>query len=639
MQKKFKSGMSEVQRYIYESGGSLFDGLQVKDSANDSQVLCTGTVWDLVPGIRDTMYLHQTEGVEFVWKNLEGTIQLDELKDNDSNGVGGCIISHAPGTGKTRLTIVFIQTYLKLFPNCRPVIIAPAGMLMTWEEEFRKWKVDFPFHNLSSKELSGKESELALDLFWSSKHKRTERSRLVKLSSWCHDPSILGVSYSLYEKLAGEKLIGGKGKRKRTKVVQNKEHEVVRRTLLDVPGLVVLDEGHTPRNERSSIWNTLLNMQTEKRIILSGTPFQNNFGELFNTLHIVRPTIADLLAKDKTIGESKRKHFRNNARGKGSVPFSTLSEKISDNSIEKLKATIAPFVHVHKGSILQQSLPGLSESIVFLNPAPLQKQTIEQIDRAQNTFEFEHKEALVSIHPSLIQHCSLSGKEQNVIDKEELEKHVLNPEKGVKTRFIMELIRLSEAMNEKVLIFSQYVDPLGFIKDQLKSVFGWDEGRQVLQMQGKVDQKLRQGLINLFNDPKSEAKVLLASTKCCSEGINLVGASRVILLDVVWNPSVERQAISRAYRLGQKKMVYTYHLMTSGTTEGVKYSRQAEKDRLSELVFSTNNEEKNDKQDNGGEKFNDKILEEMVGHIKLKDMFKEILSRKFRFTWFWNGVM
>lgn len=158
-------------------------------------------------------------------------------------------------------------------------------------------------------------------------------------------------------------------------------------------------------------------------------------------------------------------------------------------------------------------------------------------------------------------------------------------------------------------------------------------------MQGKVDQKLRQGLINLFNDPKSEAKVLLASTKCCSEGINLVGASRVILLDVVWNPSVERQAISRAYRLGQKKMVYTYHLMTSGTTEGVKYSRQAEKDRLSELVFSTNNEEKNDKQDNGGEKFNDKILEEMVGHIKLKDMFKEILSRKFRFTWFWNGVM
>jgi DNA repair and recombination RAD54-like protein len=62
------------------------------------------------------------------------------------------------GTWKTRPTIVFLQTYMKLHPTCRPVIVAPLGMLLTWEEEFRKWKFDIPFHNLNQPKLSGNES-------------------------------------------------------------------------------------------------------------------------------------------------------------------------------------------------------------------------------------------------------------------------------------------------------------------------------------------------------------------------------------------------------------------------------------------------------------------------------------------------
>ena len=75
-------------------------------------------------------------------------------------------------------------------------------------------------------------------------------------------------------------------------------------------------------------------------------------------------------------------------------------------------------------------------------------------------------------------------------------------------------------------------------------------------MYGKLDQKQKQSLIQCFNDSNSQAKVLLASVKASSDGINLIGASRVMLLDVVWNPSVERQAICRAYRLGQKRVVF-----------------------------------------------------------------------------------
>ncbi|GKE92795.1 SNF2 domain-containing protein CLASSY 3-like protein [Tanacetum coccineum] len=98
-------------------------------------------------------------------------------------------------------------------------------------------------------------------------------------------------------------------------------------------------------------------------------------------------------------------------------------------------------------------------------------------------------------------------------------------------------------------------------------------------------------IINEFNDPNTKAKVLLASTKTCSEGIHLVGASCVVLLDVDWNWAIEKQAINRAYRLGQKKVVHTYHLMVADTTKEEKHDVQVEKGRLAEMVFSSSGEE------------------------------------------------
>ncbi|XLR45098.1 hypothetical protein HN51_029211 [Arachis hypogaea] len=68
----------------------------------------------------------------------EGTVELSKLKSCDSNGTGGCIIYHAPETGKTRLTIMFLQTFLEVFPDCHPIIIAPTSLLLAWKDEFRK---------------------------------------------------------------------------------------------------------------------------------------------------------------------------------------------------------------------------------------------------------------------------------------------------------------------------------------------------------------------------------------------------------------------------------------------------------------------------------------------------------------------
>ena len=78
---------------------------------------------------------------------------------------------------------------------------------------------------------------------------------------------------------------------------------------------------------------------------------------------------------------------------------------------------------------------------------------------------------------------------------------------------------------------------------------------------------------------------MLASTKVCGEGITLFGASRVVILDVVWNPSVKRQATGRAYRIGQQKIVHTYNLITEGTQEKGKYDIEAKKETMSNFFF------------------------------------------------------
>ncbi|KAF5960085.1 hypothetical protein HYC85_001294 [Camellia sinensis] len=588
------------------------DDLQFQDSAplyqssSKRHAYAKSTVWDIIPGVKDSMYPHQREGFEFIWKNIAGGMDLEELKNkNDFDGGSGCIISHAPGTGKTRLTIVFLQTYMALYRSCRPVIIAPSSMLLTWEEEFRKWNVDIPFHNLNKLNYSGQENEVSVSL--AKQHGpqgQNENSiRLAKLYSWQMCGSVLGISYTLFERLVGD--------------------GVFRKMLLELPGLLVLDEGHTPRNDRSQIWKALSGVKTQKRIILSGTPFQNNFRELFNTLRLVRPKFADKIDPFVYVHRQGRKSSA--ARGKWDSLTSSIG-KDSNNKLDKLKSMINPFVHVHKGSILKESLPGLRDSVVVLAPTHVEKGLIKVIQGRKNQLERYHLVSLISVNPSLLLK-RLSEEEVLSIHEDRLERLRFDPKAGVKTKFIMELIRLSQPLKEKVLVFSQYTVPLTFLRKHLKSHFPWTEGKELLYMDGKCDAKQRQSSISLLNDPASEVQVLLASTKACCEGINLVGASRVVLLDVVWNPSVERQAISRAYRLGQKKIVYVYRLITSGTMEGEKYIRQAEKDRLSELLFSSSD---------GGvcrsEKISctvseDEILQEMVQHKKLSHMFEKILNQ------------
>ncbi|XP_013448426.2 SNF2 domain-containing protein CLASSY 3 [Medicago truncatula] len=612
---------------------SHFDGSQFNVSDGEPETNFShneGTVWDLIPDdVKETLYPHQLEGFEFIWKNLTGHIDLHKLSKTNPRREGGCIISHAPGTGKTRLTIMFLMSYLKVFPKCLPVIVAPASLLLTWEDEFKKWDIGVPFHNLNNLKLSGKEHDDAVDFVnWSNKRLSKDTTRMVKLISWYKEKSILGISYNLYEKLAGEGGSKRRKKRKHTNVEKRKQNGDMRNALLESPGLLVLDEGHIPRNERSLIWKVLSKIQTRKRIILSGTPFQNNFLELYNILSLVKPSFPNTIPHELKKFCLKQEYKKVSEEWSWEADYGNSTCNPSDHKIKQLKLLMDPFVHVHKGAILQKKLPGIRNCKLTLKPDSLQKQILDSIQSRQNALIFERKLTMASIHPYLFLECDLLKEEESVVDKDQLEKLRLNPYVGVKTKFLVEFVRLCDAVKEKVLVFSQLIRPLCLIIDQLSHIsLNWTVGKEILFMHGEVSLKDRQSLIHSFNDANSQAKILLASTNACSEGISLVGASRVVLLDVVWNPSVDRQAISRAYRIGQKKVVYTYHLLTEGTAEKIKHRKQAEKHRLSELVFSAKNADK-DKSKSCAVNFEDRILDQLKQHETFKDVFVTVQSKE-----------
>lgn len=502
------------------------------------------SVFDLIPRSEKELYPHQLEGFKVMWRNIGGDTKIKNLQALGSEGGQGCIISHAPGTGKTRLTIVFLETFMRVYPGCRPVIIAPRGVLHTWEQELKKWKSGIEFHNLQE-----------------------TKSRLRKVAWWVKGGSLLGVGYRLFEELSKKQ--GFKSR------------------LLESPSLVVLDEGHTPRNHNTLLWEALSKVATKRRIILSGTPFQNNLEQLHNTLSLVNPHLPR----------------------PPSLPSNASATPLQ---INHLRSIIHPFVHVHTPPATpSSSLPGLSHSLIILKPTPLQHQLLLH-HHSHNYLKHDYFASLIALHPSLV-----SEKEEFQAHRPMLRSLRLHPDAGVKTHFLIKLIHLSSRLDERVLIFSEFLEPLRLLKRLLKAQFKWSEGREVMYIDGEVSMRERQRVIGRFNEGGSGCKVMLASQRACCEGISLVGASRVVLLDVCWNPSVQRQAVCRAYRLGQQKMVYVYHLVTF--TELTKYAAQAHKDRISDLIFSPHPHPHahSDQQDI--------VLEAMLRHEAATTMFERII--------------
>lgn len=516
----------------------------------------TATDLGIDPRHKKLLKPHQIEGFRFLVKNL--------MVENP----GGCILAHAPGSGKTFMLISFMQSFITHKPEKRPLVVLPKGILSTWKKEFQQWQLeDIPLFDFYSSKADHRSQQLDILKNW-------ERSR-----------GILFLGYKQFTNIVSS-------------TSPDKIDTLCREKLLMVPGLVILDEGHTPRNNNTALVQSLSRIKTPRKVVLSGTLFQNHVKEVFNILKLVRPKFikeeSSRNVMKRVLSSVEISASRRPTKGcKVSVFCDLVHETLQndDNCLRKnsvikdLREMTHNVLHYYKGDFLDE-LPGMVDFTVFLKLTPKQKNIASRLHKL-DIFKGNSVGSAVYLHPNLKEVAeSFDGDKSDSLGNDKVDGLIasLNVRDGVKTKFFLGILSLCESAGEKLLAFSQYILPLKFLERLVIQRKGWRLGKEVFMISGDSNPEDRERSMDQFNN-SADARVLFGSIKACGEGISLVGASRILILDVHLNPSVTRQAIGRAFRPGQRRKVYTYRLVAAESPEEEHHNTSFKKEVISKLWF------------------------------------------------------
>lgn len=587
-------------------------------------------VWALIPELRNKLHLHQKRAYEFLWRNIAGDLVPAQMESKSDN-IGGCVVSHSPGAGKTFLIIAFLVSYLKLFPGKRPLVLAPKTTLYTWHKEFIKWKIPIPVHLIHGRRsyrIIKQKTVKFQGVPRPSQDVMHVLDCLEKIHKWHAEPSVLVMGYTSFLTLMRED-------------AKFAHRKYMAKVLRESPGLLVLDEGHNPRSTKSRLRKVLMKVETDLRILLSGTLFQNNFCEYFNTLCLARPKFVNevLMELDPKFKNRKRKveKARHLLEARARKFFlDTIAKKIDSGigderkqGINMLKNITSGFIDMYEGGG-SDTLPGLQIYTLLMNVTEMQHHMLVELHDIMSGYdgyplELELLITLASMHPWLVKTSNCVSRFFSEEALTMLEKVKYEPKKGTKVMFVLNLV-YRVVQKEKVLIFCHNIAPIRLFLELFEIFFGWQRGRELLVLTGDLELFERGRVMDKFEEPGGSSKVLLASITACAEGISLTAASRVIFLDSEWNPSKTKQAMARAFRPGQQKVVYVYQLLATGTLEEDKYKRTTWKDWVSSMIFSEEFVE--DPSQWQLEKIEDDVLREIVEEDRSKSFHKLLKIEK-----------
>lgn len=338
-------------------------------------------------------------------------------------------------------------------------------------------------------------------------------------------------------------------------------------------GYAVLDEGHKIRNPNTAITIYCKELRTHNRIILSGTPMQNNLTELWSLFDFVYPMRLGTLV-------AFRNQFEIPIKLGGYANATNLQIMTAQKCAETLKDAISPYLLQRLKVDVAADLPKKSEQVLFCKLSKPQREAYELFLKSDDMTSILNRtrQSLYGIdilrkicnHPDLLDPRLRTKPGYNWGDES----------KSGKMAVVKSLLPMWKRLGHKTLLFSQGIQMLDIIEAFVQRL----ENVRYLRMDGKTPIKQRQTLVDQFNaDP--DLDVFLLTTKVGGLGVNLTGANRVIIFDPDWNPSTDVQARERAWRLGQKKEVTIYRLMTAGTIEEKIYHRQIFKQFLSNKVL------------------------------------------------------
>ena len=505
------------------------------------------------PRLAKVLRPHQVEGVKFLYRCVTGLI------DTKANG---CIMADEMGLGKTLQCIALMWTLLKQSPEPgkstiqKCVIACPSSLVRNWANELVKWL--------------GKDAvtPFAVD------GKASKDELITQLRQWSVASGravvrpVLIVSYETLRLNVGE--------------------------LCNTPiGLLLCDEGHRLKNGESQTFEALNGLNVSRRVILSGTPIQNDLSEYFSLLNFANPSLLG------TRMEFRKQYELPILRGRDAAG-TEADQKKGNERLAELLALVNKFIIRRTNDILSKYLPVKYEHVVFCNLAPfqldlyqhfIQSPDIKSLLRGKGSQPLKAIGMLKKLcnHPDLLNlPDDLPGCEQYFPD-DYVPKDARGRDRDIKSWYsgkmqVLDrmLARIRQDTNDKIVLISNYTQTLDIFDKLCRS-----RNYGVLRLDGTMNVNKRQKLVDKFNDPEGDEFVFLLSSKAGGCGLNLIGANRLVLFDPDWNPAADQQALARVWRDGQKKDCFVYRFIATGTIEEKIFQRQSHKQSLSSCVVDS----------------------------------------------------
>ncbi|TKY52752.1 CHROMATIN REMODELING 8 [Spatholobus suberectus] len=497
--------------------------------------------------IFEALFDYQKVGVQWLW----------ELHCQRAGG----IIGDEMGLGKTVQVLSFLGA-LHFSGMYKPsIIVCPVTLLRQWKREAKKW---YPkFH---------------VELLHDSAQESAPRKKRAKSDETDHESN--GSSDNDYERSVPsrntrkwETLINRVIRSESGLLITTYEQlRILGDQLLDIEwGYAVLDEGHKIRNPNAEVTLVCKQLQTVHRIIMTGAPIQNKLTELWSLFDFVFPGKLGVLP----VFEAE---FAVPISVGGYANASPLQVSTAYRCAVVLRDLIMPYLLRRMKADVNAQLPKKTEHVLFCSL------TSEQVSAYRAFLASTDVEQILDGHRNSLYGIDVMRKICNHPDLLERD-HAFrdpdygNPERSGKMKVVAQVLNVWKEQGHRVLLFTQTQQMLDIFENFLTT-----SGHIYRRMDGLTPVKQRMALIDEFN-ASSEIFIFILTTKVGGLGTNLTGADRVIIFDPDWNPSTDMQARERAWRIGQKKDVTVYRLITRGTIEEKVYHRQIYKHFLTNKIL------------------------------------------------------
>ena len=515
------------------------------------------------PFIIRSLRPHQREGVQFLYDCVLGRANA---------GCTGAILADEMGLGKSLQSIALLYTLLRTGPAGSPVIrkavvVCPSTLVQNWLREFKKWVGTERLKVRGVEASSGSESG------------EQEVQAFIKGSA-IH---VLVIGYEMFKK-----------------------HSRRLKDLKDA--LYVCDEGHRLKNSKGNqTIQALASITCRRRLLLTGTPVQNDLLELYAMCDWVMPSF---------LGEVKafRQVFEQPIARSRESGVSGWEKELGRERSKMLSERTASFVLRRDARLLRQYLPPKTECVLFCPLQPMQREVYsellktklvrrmqqrqQEMDGRQDPLALTCLNTLVQVsnHPVLLFNRAVGAGSAamdsavELLESDELsEVYAKYPadyestggaeDESGKMRVLMALLVAVKADKGKAVVVSNYVRTLNVI-ESLCTEREWP----VLRLDGQTPSSTRQSLVDDFNSPHHIAHVFLLSAKAGGQGLNLIGGNRLVLFDPDWNPATDLQAMARIWRDGQQSAVVVYRLLSAGCVDEKIYQRQLKKQAVASMI-------------------------------------------------------